>query len=107
MRFISIVYMFLIFSGSKLSCKTIHTKNSMTYPTFFVIAHRGSRGAMPENSIPAMKKAIDQGANTIEFDVHISKDKQVVVYHDASLNLEYTTAANGEEISKEKRKDYI
>lgn len=61
---------------------------------------------MPENSIPAMKTAIDQGANTIEFDIHISKDKQVVVYHDASLNPDYTTGPNGTEIPKEKRKDY-
>jgi glycerophosphoryl diester phosphodiesterase len=78
----------------------------MSFPEFFVIAHRGARGTMPENSIPAMKTAIDQGANTLELDVHISKDNKVVVYHDASLNPDYTTAANGGEIPKEKRKDY-
>lgn len=88
------------------SSATAQTNQSSNFPEFFVIAHRGARGAVPENSIPAMKRAIDQGANTVELDVHISKDNQVVVYHDASLNPDYTTAANGEEIPKEKRKDY-
>jgi glycerophosphoryl diester phosphodiesterase len=84
----------------------MQSKQSSLFPEFFVIAHRGARGAMPENSIPAMKKAIDQGANTVELDVHITRDKQVVVYHDASLNPDYTSTASGEEIPKEKRKDY-
>lgn len=79
---------------------------SASVPGFMIIAHRGARGAMPENSIPAMKKAIDLGANTIELDVHISKDKQVVVYHDASMNPEYTRGPGDIEIAKEKRKDF-
>lgn len=86
---------------------TIQAQKSSASPGFFIIAHRGARGAMPENSIPAMKKAIDHGANTLEFDIHISKDRQVVVYHDASLNPDYTTAADGSEIPKDKRSEYI
>jgi glycerophosphoryl diester phosphodiesterase len=99
-------YAFFLFSVTMLSFATAQTSRSSDFPEFFVIAHRGARGAMPENSIPAMRKAIDQGANTLELDIHISKDNKVVVYHDASLNPDYTTAANGEEIPKEKRKDY-
>lgn len=88
------------------STASAQIKPSSDFPEFFVIAHRGARGAMPENTIPAMKKAIDHGANTLEVDIHITKDNKVVVYHDATLNPDYTTTGKGEEIPKENRKDY-
>jgi glycerophosphoryl diester phosphodiesterase len=56
---------------------------------------------MPENTIPAMIKGIEAGANTIEFDVHITKDGQVVVYHDDSFDPAYTTMPDGSEIREE------
>ena len=40
--------------------------------------HRGCRGLMPENTIPAFKKALDLGVTTLELDVCISKDHKVV-----------------------------
>lgn len=48
--------------------------------------HRGCRGLMPENSLPAFEKAIDLGVHTLELDIVISKDKQVVVSHEPYLN---------------------
>ena len=106
MRLLFVTYALFLFAGNILSCKIVHNKSSSALPEFYIIAHRGSRGFMPENTIPAMKKAIDQGANTLELDIHISKDNQVVVYHDATLNPEYTTFKNGGEIPKDKRNDY-
>ena len=47
-----------------------------------VQAHRGGAGLMPENMIEAMKNALDMGVNTLELDLHVSKDGQVVVSHD-------------------------
>lgn len=44
--------------------------------------HRGARGKMPENTLPAFIYALDQGVTTLELDVVISKDKQVVVSHE-------------------------
>ncbi|SFN79458.1 glycerophosphoryl diester phosphodiesterase [Chitinophaga sp. YR627] len=75
-------------------------------PTFYKVGHRGTRGLMPENTIPSMIKAIETGANTIEFDVHITKDGQVVVYHDASFNPAYTTMPDGSEIPAASRSEY-
>lgn len=75
-------------------------------PVFYKVGHRGTRGLMPENTIPAMIKGIEEGANTIEFDVHITKDGKVVVYHDASFNPAYTTMPDGTEIRKEDRELY-
>ncbi len=49
--------------------------------TVSIEGHRGSRGHLPENTIPSFIKAIEQGADTLELDLVISKDKKVVVSH--------------------------
>jgi glycerophosphoryl diester phosphodiesterase len=48
--------------------------------------HRGCRALLPENTIPAMIKAIDIGMNTLELDVVISKDKKVLLSHEPFMN---------------------
>ena len=53
--------------------------------------HRGCRGLMPENTIPAMLNAIGLGVTTLEMDVCISKDKKVFLSHEAFFNHEITT----------------
>lgn len=58
-------------------------------------AHRGGRGLMPENTIAAMRNAIDLGVTTLELDLQISKDKQVVVSHDPYFNPLITTTPSG------------
>jgi glycerophosphoryl diester phosphodiesterase len=57
--------------------------------------HRGSRGLMPENTIEAMLEAIKWGITTLEMDVVITKDKQVVLSHEPFMNLEIATPPNG------------
>jgi glycerophosphoryl diester phosphodiesterase len=48
--------------------------------------HRGSRGLMPENTIPAMIKAMDLGATTLEMDLAITKDGEVILSHEPYMN---------------------
>ncbi len=55
----------------------------MTRP--LVIAHRGSSGERPENTLPAFERAIEQSADMIETDLHLSRDGVVVIHHDAVL----------------------
>ncbi len=62
--------------------------------------HRGSRGLMPENTIPAMIRAIDLGVTTLEMDVVITSDKKVLLSHDAHFNPLITTPKNGREITR-------
>jgi glycerophosphoryl diester phosphodiesterase len=57
--------------------------------------HRGSRGLMPENTIEAMLEAISWGVTTLEIDVVITKDKQVVLSHEPFMNLEIATLPVG------------
>lgn len=69
----------------------------MKFLLFFLIApalaasfdwegHRGARGLMPENTIPAMLEALRYPVTTLELDVVISKDKKVVVSHEPWMN---------------------
>ncbi|MBM4306715.1 MAG: glycerophosphodiester phosphodiesterase [Deltaproteobacteria bacterium] len=58
-----------------------------------VVAHRGFSGVAPENTMIAFKKAIEAGSDMIELDVRLSKDGEVVVIHDESL--ERTTNGKG------------
>lgn len=63
--------------------------------------HRGSRGIMPENSIPAFIKALDLSVDTLELDCVISKDMKVVVSHDPYLNHQICLGPDGEAIESE------
>ena len=51
-----------------------------------VIAHRGASADWPENTIPAFIAGIDQGADMIETDVHMSVDGELVIMHDATVD---------------------
>lgn len=76
------------------------------FPEFFKEGHRGTRGLMPENTIPSMKKAIEDGANIIEVDVQISQDKQVIVTHDPHINRGISLLPDGSEIPEEDKFKY-
>ncbi|MFD1874845.1 glycerophosphodiester phosphodiesterase family protein [Hymenobacter bucti] len=62
--------------------------------------HRGCRGLMPENTIPAMRRALDLGVTTLEMDIAISQDKQVLLSHDAYLNADFVYQPDGQPIAK-------
>ncbi len=57
------------------------------------IAHRGASADAPENTIAAFELAVDQGADGISLEVHLSRDDQPVVLHD--FTLERTTDGAG------------
>ncbi|MFX1357789.1 MAG: glycerophosphodiester phosphodiesterase [Promethearchaeota archaeon] len=50
-----------------------------------IIAHRGANNLAPENTIKAFELAIELGADFIEFDVRISKDKKIIILHDPGV----------------------
>lgn len=68
--------------------------------------HRGCRGLMPENTIPAMLKAIDLGVTTLEMDASISKDKQVFLSHEPFFNHEISTKPDGSFIEESAEKTF-
>jgi glycerophosphoryl diester phosphodiesterase len=74
-------------------------------PKFDVQGHRGARGLRPENTIPGFLLAIDSGVTTIELDVVITKDKQVVVSHEPWVSSAICLDSSGNSIlPKEEKK---
>ncbi len=72
--------------------------------TFDWQGHRGGRGLMPENTIPAFQKALDLGVTTLELDVVISADQQVVVSHEPYFNSAFTAKPDGSPVAKSEEK---
>lgn len=71
-----------------------------------VQGHRGARGLMPENTIPAMKKGLDLGVSTLELDVVISKDKKPLVSHEPYFSATISLTPEGKEIPKSEEKNH-
>jgi glycerophosphoryl diester phosphodiesterase len=63
--------------------------------------HRGARGLLPENSIPAFLKGLHLGVSTLEMDVVITRDHQVLVSHEPYLSGEICLFADGTPISQQ------
>jgi glycerophosphoryl diester phosphodiesterase len=58
-------------------------------------AHRGGRGLLPENTLPAFANALRIGVTTLELDTNVTKDGVVVISHDSSLNPDITRGPDG------------
>ncbi|HEX2171924.1 MAG TPA: glycerophosphodiester phosphodiesterase [Dehalococcoidia bacterium] len=50
-----------------------------------ILGHRGARRAWPENTLDALRAALDAGADGVEFDVHLTRDGVAVLHHDPTL----------------------
>jgi glycerophosphoryl diester phosphodiesterase len=64
--------------------------------TLDVQGHRGARGHLPENTLPAFALAIEMGVSTLELDVGITRDGVVVIHHDRRLNPDVARGPDGE-----------
>ena len=63
---------------------------------FDLQGHRGARGLAPENTLPAFDKAMAIGVTTLELDVGLTRDGQLVISHDPSLNPDITRGPDGQ-----------
>jgi len=57
----------------------------MSSNKFRIIAHRGSSYLAPENTISSAKLAMQENADALELDIHLTKDNQIVVIHDSNI----------------------
>ena len=86
---------------------TTHQKSSSNESTAFDIqGHRGCRGLMPENTLPAFQKALELGVTTLEMDLVISADHQVVVSHEPYFRAGIAKDPDGNHITKENERDH-
>lgn len=67
-------------------------------------AHRGFSGKYPENTMLAFKKAIEFGADGIELDVQLTKDEEIVIIHDETIDR--TTNGKGLDVYKRQPLSY-
>ena len=65
-----------------------------------VQGHRGCRGYLPENTLPAFARALEIGVNTLELDVGVTRDGVVVVHHDRGLNPAIARGADGKWVTR-------
>ncbi|MBX2901438.1 MAG: glycerophosphodiester phosphodiesterase [Cyclobacteriaceae bacterium] len=79
---------------------------AQTYtPRFDVQGHRGARGLMPENTIPAFLYGLDSGVTTIELDLALTKDNQLVVSHEPWMAAAICLSPQGDTLkAKDERK---
>lgn len=63
---------------------------------FDLQGHRGARGLLPENSLPGFAKALTIGVSTLELDLAVTKDNQVVVIHNPRFEPEIARNAQGD-----------
>lgn len=85
-----LIGIYLIFA---ISPAIFFNYNEPTRNDFLIIGHRGASELAPENSISSIKKAMELNVPRIEIDVHQTKDNQIVLMHD--LTIDRTTEGEG------------
>ncbi len=103
-----ITFLFSCSSNKKMSTNNnaAQKPSSRITEVFDKQGHRGCRGLMPENTIPAMVNALGMGVTTLEMDISISKDKKVFLSHEPFFNHEITTRPDGSFIEEKDEKNY-
>lgn len=62
---------------------------------FDLEAHRGGRALLPENTLPAFANALSMGVDTLELDVGITADGEIVISHERGLNPDLARSSDG------------
>ena len=93
--FISILIMLL-------STSPHASKNEMT--SIDLQGHRGARGVLPENTIPAFLHALELGVTTLEMDIAINADGNAVLSHEPWMSAKTCSHTDGTLVSEEEEK---
>ena len=73
---------------------------------FDLQGHRGTRGMAPENTLPAFRRALELGVTTLELDVVISADSQVVVSHEPWMSATICTQPDGTPVPPDSESEF-
>lgn len=84
----------------------LFTKKPSSPMSFDWQGHRGCRGLMPENTVPAMLHAVDLGVTTLEMDAVITTERQVILSHEPFFNHEITTKPDGSFVKASQEKNF-
>lgn len=97
MRWTKVLLFFLI---------TLNLKAQVYIPKFDLQGHRGARGLRPENTIPAFLLALDSGVTTVEMDLAVTRDNQLIVSHEPWMSAEICLQAGGKAIRGKDEKKF-
>lgn len=98
MRYLCVII--VVLANYQLMMAQIYT------PKFDVQGHRGCRGLLPENSIPAFLTALDSGVTTLELDLAITRDQQVIVSHEPWMSAAICLTPDGQSLSAKEEMKY-
>lgn len=96
-----LVFIFMIFT--QVNAQTPAPK-PVYIPKFDLQGHRGARGLKPENTLPAFLIALDTGVTTLELDLAITKDKQIVVSHEPWMSATICLKPDGSPVTSREEK---
>ncbi|WP_298300951.1 glycerophosphodiester phosphodiesterase family protein [Hydrotalea sp.] len=82
------ILLFLVTGLSSFSLEAQKGNGALPHSStaFVVIAHRGNHAFFPENTIPAIKAAIEAGAQYVEIDARETLDSVMILMHDATVD---------------------
>lgn len=95
------VFLFLLAAVFAAGCS--QNGQSMKKNNFDYQGHRGARGLAPENTLPAFQKALELGVSTLELDLAVSKDGELIVSHEPWMSAEICLQPDGEEIAEKQQ----
>lgn len=96
-------FLFFTLVLALVSCDdTVNSTRNMTHSSFDWQGHRGARGLLPENSIPAFLKALEFPAiTTLELDVAVSRDSLIIISHEPWFSEKICAKPDGEPVGEE------
>lgn len=89
-----------------LLCGLMMVSLSLKSQELDVQGHRGARGLVPENTIPAFIRALEEGVTTLELDVVITKDKRVVISHEPYMSASICSKPNGQPVTNSEMQQF-
>lgn len=90
---------FLIFALAMAACDTPSND-------FNLQGHRGCRGLMPENSIPGFIRALEIGVQTLELDLAVSMENELIVSHEPWMSADICLDSLGNEFSENRAREF-
>ncbi len=81
------------------ACSSLPRSEMPAPAPFDVQGHRGARGLLPENTLEGFRRALELGVSTLELDLGVTRDRQVVVAHDRRINPELCRHADGSPVT--------
>lgn len=97
--FATVLVVFVSLTMADSAAQPTDTSEAPLHPEHFDLqGHRGARGLLPENTVPAFRRALEIGVTTLEMDVVIAGDGTVVVSHEPWMAREKCRTPDGDRI---------